>query len=149
MEFQTEVRRVVKCSPERAYQLWTDPALLGRWFCPKDIPSEIEIDPRPGGKFRFVVHYKPDDYFACTCEIRAMEPAKRYAFSWKWDESSFETGTSEVEVLFDALPGGGTAVTLRHTKLQSDLSMDRHSEGWGEVLERFEEAINNPIEEKV
>lgn len=146
MSFQATISRVVKCTPERAYDLWTRPELISQWFCPKEMLSEVTLDPRVGGTLRFVVHYKPDDSFACTCEIRAMERPKRFAFSWHWDESSFDTGVSEVEVLFDPVPGG-TAVTLTHTKMQSDASVERHTEGWTEVINRFEQAIES-LEEK-
>jgi uncharacterized protein YndB with AHSA1/START domain len=145
MNYEAQIRRVVKCTPERAYALWTEPELLAQWFCPKETPSKIEIDPRPGGVFRFVVQYKSDDSFGCTCHIRAMEPPRRYAFSWQWDESSFETGVSEVEVLFDPVPGG-TAVTLTHKKLSGDLSLERHSEGWNQVLDRLEKYITETLE---
>lgn len=141
MNHQATIRRVVNCTPERAFQLWVDPELLGQWFCPKEMPSEIQIDARPGGVFRFVVHYKPDDFFACTCHFRAVEPPRRLAFSWQWDESSFDPGVSEVEILFDPVPGG-TAITLTHTKMASEVSVERHSEGWGLVLDRFEQRAN-------
>lgn len=147
MSFEATIRRVVKCSPERAYDLWTKPELLSQWFCPKEMPSEMTMDPKVGGQFRFVVHYKPDDFFACTCHIRAMDRPKRFAFSWQWDESTFDSGVSEVEVLFDAIPGG-TAITLTHTKMASDVSVERHSEGWGMVLNRFEEQANESLEDQ-
>jgi uncharacterized protein YndB with AHSA1/START domain len=141
MSFEATVRRVVKCSPERAFDLWTKPELLTQWFCPKDTPSEIEMDLRTGGKFRFVVHYKPDDFIACTCEYRAVDRPKRLAFSWQWDESSFDPGVSEVEILFDAVPGG-TAVTLTHSKMANDVSVERHTQGWNLEFERFEAIAN-------
>jgi len=142
MSFQATITRVVKCTPERAFDLWTKPELISKWFCPKEMPSEVTMDARPGGILRFVVHYKPDDSFGCTCNIRVVERPKRLAFSWQWDESSFDPGVSEVEILFDPVPGG-TAVTLTHTKLASDVSVDRHSEGWTQVLDRFENAIQS------
>ena len=141
MSFQAQIRRVVKCSPERAYALWTDPELLKQWFCPKDFPSEVEMDAKPGGSIRIVMHFKPDDYYGLTCKILRMDPPKQFAFTWQWDESSFDPGVSEVEVFFDPVPGG-TAVTLKHTKLASEVSVDRHGEGWGQVLNRFEESAN-------
>lgn len=148
MNYQAQIKRVVKCTPERAFALWTDPALITQWFCPRELPSEISIDARPGGVFRFVVHYKPDDFFACTCHFRAVEPHRRISFSWQWDESSFDPGVSEVEVFFDPVPGG-TAITLTHTKLASDVSIERHSHGWNEVLNRFDAFVNEFLEEKV
>jgi uncharacterized protein YndB with AHSA1/START domain len=146
VSFQATISRVVKCTPERAYDLWTKPELISQWFCPKEMPSEVTLDPKVGGVFRFVVHYKPDDSFGCTCHIRAMERPKRFAFSWRWDESSFDQGVSEVEVLFDAIPGG-TAITLTHTKMQNDASVERHSIGWTELLNRFENQVNKALEE--
>jgi len=136
----------VKCTPERAYDLWTTPELIMQWFCPKEIPCEMTMEAEVGGQFRFIVHYKADDFFACTCNIRAMERPKRFAFSWQWDESSFDTGVSEVEVLFDPVPGG-TAVTLTHTKMQSEVSVTRHTAGWTEVFNRFENQVNESLEE--
>lgn len=46
--------RVIKASPERVWQCWTDPDLLPKWFGPKGFSCKThEIDLRQGGHWLF------------------------------------------------------------------------------------------------
>ena len=44
--------RLLKAPPAKVWRLWTEPALICQWFCPKPWSvSEAVIDLRPGGRF--------------------------------------------------------------------------------------------------
>ncbi len=46
--------RLIKASPEKVWQCWTDPAILPQWFGPKGYNCVTkEIDLRQGGVWRF------------------------------------------------------------------------------------------------
>ncbi len=49
--------RVFDASREEIFNAWTDGALLAQWWGPKGFTNTFEIfEPRPGGKWKFVMH---------------------------------------------------------------------------------------------
>ena len=75
-------------------------------------------------------------------EYRELIPGKKIVFTWQWDDDeTWENRTSVVTVeLFES--GGGTELRLRHEKLPSEESRDRHSEGWNSLLDRLAQFIS-------
>lgn len=51
------LKRHYRASPERVFRAWIEPEQLARWMAPSDdfAPTAVEIDPRPGGRYRFVM----------------------------------------------------------------------------------------------
>ena len=50
---EVRVERTLAAPPERVYAAWTEPAILGRWYCPNpDLPLAVEADARVGGRYR-------------------------------------------------------------------------------------------------
>ena len=98
-------------SRELAFKAWTDPQHVAKWWGPKGFTTTIhEIDVRPGGVWRFVMH-GPDgvDYQNKIVFIEIAPPA-RLVYS-----HGDEDGKSEpfhVTVSFDE-QGGKTALTMR------------------------------------
>ena len=49
--------RVLAWPPERVFRAWTEPEHLARWWGPKGFTNTFqEFDPRPGGRWQFVMH---------------------------------------------------------------------------------------------
>ena len=49
--------RVLAWPRERVFRAWTDPQHLARWWGPKGFTNTFqEFDPRPGGRWQFVMH---------------------------------------------------------------------------------------------
>ena len=58
MDTELVITRIVDAPREAVYRAFTDPDLLARWFGPVgwSVPREsVEIDPREGGAFHFVM----------------------------------------------------------------------------------------------
>ena len=140
MTHQVQLRRTVKCSPEKAFEAWTDPEIMFKWFMPPGMGLKLNLDAREGGTYRFEVQRGPDDEFGCSGSYTVFEPPSRLAFTWHWDESSFDTGVSLVEIEFNPVPEG-TELVLTHSKLQSEVSEVRHTEGWTALLDRFQSSF--------
>jgi uncharacterized protein YndB with AHSA1/START domain len=50
-------RRIINAPREVVFNAWTDPALLAQWWGPKGFKNTFhEFDPRPGGRWRFMMH---------------------------------------------------------------------------------------------
>jgi uncharacterized protein YndB with AHSA1/START domain len=55
-ELDLVLERIIDVSPELVWEAWTRPEHLKEWFTPRPwTVSEVEIDVRPGGKFRTVM----------------------------------------------------------------------------------------------
>lgn len=71
-------------------------------------------------------------------EYKELIPGKRVVFTWKWDDDdAWKDYDSVVSVDFSDRDSG-TELKLTHEKLPSEASRDRHTEGWGSVLDRLE-----------
>lgn len=61
------LRRVLDATPEKIWKAWTTPELLRQWFAPKPWTiSDVQLDPRPGGVFNFVMHGPDGERFRTT-----------------------------------------------------------------------------------
>ena len=75
-------------------------------------------------------------------EYRELQPGRKIVFTWQWDDDDvWKNRTSIVTVELDDAEGG-TEVRLTHVQLPSEQSRNRHTEGWGSVLDRLEKLFS-------
>jgi uncharacterized protein YndB with AHSA1/START domain len=115
--------------PDEVFDFFVDPGKLVQW-----LGIGADLDPRPGGRFRFEV--APGQY----CEGAYVEVARpvRVVFTWGWTNAAMGVppGSSRVDV--ELWPeGGGTRVRLVHQGLVSDAARLLHDDGWGRFLARL------------
>src|SRR5579872_5518408 len=95
-----------KLTPHAVFDYWTKPELLCAWW-----PQEAEIDARIGGTYHL-------SWLRMNWHLRGQythyEPGKQLAFTWKWDHDDEGTAVREVVIVLEALPVGGTKLTLTH-----------------------------------
>src|SRR5204863_2969945 len=66
------VERVLPAPPAQAYDAWLDEEVLRDFMCPAPgVASEVSVDPRVGGSFRFVMSF-PDRVSEITGEYIAL-----------------------------------------------------------------------------
>ncbi len=134
-----EIKRFINAPRARVYAAWTDPAQLKEWWGPESVRTRnFAADVRVGGKYRWDLINQEDEEMSVFGEYRELVPGKKIVFTWKWDDDDvWERHNSIVTVeLLDR--DGGTELILRHEKLPSEESRDRHNEGWNSVLDRLE-----------
>jgi uncharacterized protein YndB with AHSA1/START domain len=81
-ERQIVVTRVFDASPEVVFRAWTDPEQIVRWWGPNGFTTSIhEMDVRPGGVWRFVMH-GPDgtDYDNKVVYVE-VDPPRRLVYN--------------------------------------------------------------------
>jgi uncharacterized protein YndB with AHSA1/START domain len=122
---------VVPAPVEQVFDMFTDPRQLVRW-----IGISADLQPRPGGHFRFEV--TPGQF--CEGRYIVVERPSRLVFTWGWTDPSIglPPGTSRVEV---TLTGSGqdasrTRLRLVHSGLAGDLGL-LHDDGWSRFLARL------------
>jgi uncharacterized protein YndB with AHSA1/START domain len=121
-------------TPDEAFEMFVDPARLVRW-----IGISAELEPRPGGRFRFEV--MPDQF--CEGRYEIVDRPHRLLFTWGWTAESMGVppASSQVEVTFTAAPGGDyTTLRLVHRGL--GLGARRlHDDGWSRFLDRLKAVV--------
>ncbi len=133
------IRRVLKASPQRVYQAWTDPALAQQFMCPSEVTvPEIALDVRVGGSYRIVMQREDGEQLVVRGTYRDVRPNERLSMTWQWEE---DDPKDEYETLLtiDLTPhGSGTELTLTHEHFQSAQSRTNHEGGWNSMLDKMD-----------
>jgi uncharacterized protein YndB with AHSA1/START domain len=134
-----EIRRLIKAPRDRVYAAWTDPGQLKEWFGPENVQTDdLVADVRVGGKYRWDLTNAEGEKITCRGEYLELQPGRKIVFTWQFDDDeAWENHTSLVTVELSDRENG-TEVRLRHERLPSEESRDRHTEGWNSVLNKLE-----------
>lgn len=122
---------VLPVAPDEAFEMFVDPARLVRW-----IGISAELEPRPGGRFRFEV--MPGQF--CEGRYEIVERPHRLVFTWGWtaERMGVPPGSTQVEVTFTAAATDADSTTLRlvHRGLGPN-ARPLHDDGWTRFLDRL------------
>jgi len=141
-EQELVIVRIFDAPPEMVYQAWVDPEQVAEWYGPKGLNlSHIEMDVRPGGKWRKCMRSAEGKEYWRWGVYRDVVPNRRLAFTY-YSDDIHATPDHEmlVTVTFEKL-ASKTKVTLRQTALESAASRDSHKFGWTSTFERLGEFL--------
>ena len=131
-----EIRRVYPHPVAAVYAAWTDPAQIASWMGPSDAfgATEVMLDLRVGGRYRFVMHAPDGDVHRVGGAFREIVPGRKVVYTWAWES----TPERESLVTVEFRPAGqGTELLLTHQRFADTAARDRHHEGWIGCLDRF------------
>jgi len=125
-----EIEALIKASPDKVYQLWTEPEHITKWnfasddwCCPR---AENEL--RVGGKYKSRMEAKDGSFgFDFEGEYEEVKPSEKLVYSMP-DGRQVET-TFEEEAK-------STRVTTRFDP-ESQNSIEMQREGWQAILDNF------------
>jgi len=133
--------------PERVFDAWLDPAKVRKWIVaasPEDEIKHIEIDPRIGGTFSFLVVRQnvEIDHIGGYVEI---DRPRRLAFTWnpviaRDPRSGRNGGTGSLVTLDFAPAGSGTELRLTHEGVAEEYAI-RTEDGWSKIIQALANAI--------
>lgn len=137
------VTQQLDASPERVFDAWIDPALLGRWMFGPGIRDEeivrLTTDPRVGGVFSFVVR-RGDAELDHMGRYLELDRPRRLAFTWAVAPAA--DGESRIEVDIRGSSPGSSEVTVTHHLLPDwTPHAARIEEGWGRMLGALARAL--------
>lgn len=139
------ISRVLDAPRELAFAAWTDPQHVTHWWGPRGFTTTTsEMDVRPGGVWRFVMH-GPDgvDYQNKIVYLEVVRPERLvYRHSGEGETADVKFQST---VTFDE-QGGKTRLTLRllfETAEERDAVVEKRGaiEGGKQTLERFAEHL--------
>jgi uncharacterized protein YndB with AHSA1/START domain len=142
---EISIMRVVDAPREMVFEAWTDPQQVVQWWGPYGFTTTIhEMDVRPGGVWRFVMH-GPDgtDYDNHVVFDQVVKPEPLVYRHGGGEENDIKE--FHVTVTFDEDDGGKTRLTLRLVA-ESPAERDRMVEfgaleGGKQTLERLAEYL--------
>ena len=126
------VERVLPAPPAEVYDAWLDEAALRDFMCPAPcLGTEVSVDPRVGGSFRFVMSFR-DRKSEMTGEYIALERPDLLSFTWRRADDV----DSVVTITFAPHGDGETLMTITHSRLPAEL-VQSHSKGWSSISEKL------------
>lgn len=122
---------------ERVYEAWTDPDILSQWFLGDDCTSckVFEADGRVNGRYDFMMTHENGEAYRVRGLYHEVEPNRKLVFSWAWDHEPERESRVMIEFVDQA---GKTLLTLTHTRLADQQSLDNHLKGWTGCLRHLE-----------
>ena len=130
-EREIVISRVFNAPRELVFDAWTDTKNIGQWWGPNGFTNTIhEMDVRPGGVWRFVMH-GPDgvDYKNKIVYLEIVKP-ERLVYTHGSGEAG-DPGQFHVTVTF-AEQGGKTELTMR-SLFESAAERDKVVEEYGAI----------------
>jgi len=126
-----QVRRTFAAPREKIFAAWTDPEKMTGWLCrvtPKHTMKILELDVRPGGRYRFEVTTPEGERHLLSGQYREVQPPERLVFTWSMDADP-DVGETLVTVELFAR-GRSTELVLTHERFATRVWRDRHAAGW-------------------
>jgi uncharacterized protein YndB with AHSA1/START domain len=132
-----ELKRVVPAPRPLVFRAFTEPGELAKWWGPRGFTSpSVEIDLRVGGPYRIAMQPPEGDLFYLTGEFRELDPPKRLAYTFRWEDPDPDDRETVVTVSLDDL-GESTEVALVQGQFAAEHRLALHQEGWTDTLNRL------------
>jgi uncharacterized protein YndB with AHSA1/START domain len=138
----------IAAPPDRVFQALTTASELKRWFTSPECPVKLwEMDPRPGGLYRYAtakgsVVVNGVSEFECHGEILEFDAPRLLVYTWlaNWHDDI----ARRTIVRWELTPTkAGTHVKVKHSGLaQEAVARKDYSSGWpgvAEMLKKFVE----------
>jgi uncharacterized protein YndB with AHSA1/START domain len=138
------ISRVFNATPERMWRVYTDPALIPKWWGSRSSTTVVEkMDVRIGGAWRYVSKDAEGNVYVFFGEYKAVEPPTQLV--WTFEFEMMPGHVTQDTYLFEALPDGKTLLTnLSHYNSIEDLEGMLQSgmeEGGNESWDRAEDLL--------
>lgn len=125
------------------FKAWTEPQHLVRWWGPAGFTTPVcEMDPRPGGGYRFSMRSPEgiDHWWYGVCR-EIVEP-ERIVWTCILDGGDGKRISSQtlLTVILEEQEGG-TKLTLHQAIFDSPASQQAHQGGWNSAMDRLAEYV--------
>ena len=129
------VSRWFRAKREAVYAAWTEPEIMRKWFCPRDLQLvSAEADVRVGGRFRAEMSNGSETH-TVQGTYREVVPGQRLVFSHQWQELDAVVTVVTVEFVDR---DGGTLVSLTHEGFRNRDSKQGHEGGWESTFDSLQ-----------
>ena len=136
--FSLTMNRSFNHPKKDVYDAWTNKESLISWFAPaKEFTTIVhEQELKVGGKYKIEMREPDGTAHVIHGEYVALNPFDQVVFTWEWESDEQEVNSL---VTIDLTENDGqTEMVLLHEKLESQNSVDLHSEGWTGCLSQLD-----------
>jgi uncharacterized protein YndB with AHSA1/START domain len=135
------VRRLIRATPERLFDAWTEPRHLLQWWGPRDVKCiEAEVDLRVGGAYR-LANRRPDGTVVwISGTFSVVERPRVLVYSWSLDVMP---GSAEKVTVTFAAQGDQTEVAITHERIRDNAIKEGHAAGWEGCLAKLAEHLEH------
>ena len=134
------LKRTYNAPAERVFDAWTSEEVMRRWWRVEREweTAEADVDLRVGGGVRVVMRDpEKDAEYGGGGQYTEIDPPRRLAFTWVWDDEPHET---LIEIEFEERDGV-TTVRFTHSGLWSEEALRSHESGWSGCFDNLERAL--------
>lgn len=129
------IKRRIKASPQALFAAWTEPEKIVQWWGRDRMPGTFaEVDPRQGGRFRFVMEMADGSINDAGGIYKEFVPNEKLVMSWAW--VSTPDRVSQLTLTFKP-DGDATILTLLHEQFFDEAARDNHIGGWTHMLDQL------------
>jgi uncharacterized protein YndB with AHSA1/START domain len=136
------IERTFRAPAQRVFDAFTSPEVMRRWWhAERDWKtSEAEVDLRVGGEIRVVMgDPKADADYGGGGRYTEIDPPRRLAFTWIWDDDEAAT-LMLIEIDFEDRDGV-TFVRFTHSGLWDEEAVRSHRGGWNGAFDNLDDAL--------
>lgn len=134
---ELRLTRLVPASLEEVFRAWTDPEVLAQWWGPGDnAVSEVEIDARPGGRYRMAFATAEGGTLVMAGTYIEVDPPRHLSFTWRWEVGGPDKVESHVTVELNPA-GDATELVVTHGGFPDDAAAAPYGNGWEAVLPKL------------
>jgi uncharacterized protein YndB with AHSA1/START domain len=140
-ELSVDINKIIHAPIEKVFDAWLNPKILSKFMkgIPDKTDTDVEIDPREGGRFTYVMHVG-DDKIAHTGKFVEINRPDKLVFTWASRYSVVDNST--VTLIFTKVDDNKTNITLTHVKFIDEESCSGHEEGWSNILDILYETMS-------
>jgi uncharacterized protein YndB with AHSA1/START domain len=138
-----DLTHIIKHPIEHVYNAWTDQEKMSKWFCIHENKIlEMQLDVQVGGDYRITMQTPKGDIITVAGQYTEVDPAKKLAFTWKWDWQPEDAPATHVTLTFNE-HSLGTELRILHKGFADETIRGLHREGWSDALFSVETFLSN------
>jgi len=140
-DLKVNIDKIINAPIEKVFDAWLNPKTMSKFMMgmPGMPESDVENDPREGGSFTIIMHYRGEKLPHTGKYLEITRPGK-LVFTWASHYSVVEN--SSVTLNFTKLDENKTNISLTHVKFIDEESRAAHEGGWGCILDKLDEVMS-------
>jgi len=132
------LERMLARPPEPVFGAFVAPADLVQWWGPHGFTvPKAELDVRVGGLYRLTMRPPQGAVFHLRGEYREVDPPRRLAFTFEWEEPDPDDRETLVTLTFEPAEER-TRLVFDQGVFATEERYELHRAGWTDTLDRLE-----------
>jgi len=139
-DLKVNIEKIINAPIDKVFDAWLDPEMMSKFMMGMpDMPqSDVENDPREGGSFTIIMHYRGEKLPHTGKYLEISRPDK-LVFTWASHHSVVDNST--VTLNFTKIDDHRTNIALTHVRFIDEEARSAHEGGWGCILDKLNEII--------